>query len=163
MVNDGQGAADEPSDESVSAEGSHELPAVPPDVSERLRRVFGERRPVVEAQLVTDTSVEPVTTRTRSGGVAAWTMAYAAHGCDVILDIAPIGRNLRLTGQVLTVDQAEDTIVRVFDDDELVAASSTDDVGQFEVGLLAPRNYTVSATTKAIRFEMAVDLRPSAR
>ena len=86
-------------------------------------------------------------------------MSYEAGRCDVLLDVVPTAGRLHLTGQLLCPDPASDVVVRAYRHDELVASSSTDELGQFDLAVLDPSLYTVAATTDRDIVELIVDLR----
>lgn len=137
-----------------------ELPLVPPEVSSRLRATFHASVPVVAAELVTDTRSGGALVGVRGGAAAAWSMSYRAGPCDILFDLEPHESMIGLNGQLLCPEPTSDGIVRVFRDDELVTAGSTDEFGQFELGDLAPGVYTVTVARDAHVIEMPVDLGP---
>lgn len=146
-------------DELRAAAGHLRLPAVPPEVSARLRQTFQRHLAVVSATLVNDSRVGGQLVGARGGGDSAWTLSYEAGRCDVLVDVAPDKDRFHLTGQLLCPDPMNGAVVRAYRLDELVAAASTDEVGQFDLDSLAPSVYTVAATTDHGIVELVVDLR----
>lgn len=135
------------------------LPEVPADVSARLRATFRRHLPVVSATLVSDSRFGGQLVGARGAGQTAWTMSYEAGRCDVLLDVVPTAGRFHLTGQLLCPDPTSEAMVRAYRLDELVAAASTDEVGQFDLIALEPSVYTVAATTAHDVVELVVDLR----
>ncbi len=145
----------------LGAAGEHlPLPRVPSEVSERLRATFRRQLPVVRADLVSDTRFGGQLVGARGGGGSAWTMSYAAGRCDVILDVVPLAGRLRVTGQLLCPEPTSEAVVRAYRVDELFSATSTDEVGQFDLSALHPEVYTIAAITDHEIVELVVDLSP---
>ena len=136
------------------------LPHVPEEVSERLRALFGDRLPVVAGSLVSDTRSGGQLVGARGGASVAWTMVYEAGRCGVLFDIAPAAGRLRVTGRLACPEPPPGAVVRAYGGEELVAATSTDDVGQFDLSVLLPGVYTVAAITTHDVVELVVDLTP---
>jgi len=149
----------DPGDEFGFAAGHLPLPAVPADVSARLRARFRASLPIVSASLVSDSRFGGQLAGARGAGQTAWTMSYDAGRCDVLLDVVPTAGRYHLTGQLLCPDPTSEAVIRAYRLDELVAASSTDEVGQFDLAALEPSVYTVAATTDHDIVELVVDLR----
>jgi hypothetical protein len=149
------------SDDELGRAAAHlPLPEVPADVSARLRARFRNQLPIVSATLVSDSRAGGQFAGARGAGHVAWTMSYEAGRCDVLLDVVPTGGRFHLTGQLLCPDPTSEAVIRAYRSDELVAASSTDEVGQFDLAALEPSVYTVAATTDHDVVELVVDLRP---
>jgi hypothetical protein len=148
-----------PEDELDDVAGQLPLPEVPSELSARLRSRFRDQLPVVSAMLVSDSRSGGQLAGARGAGQPAWTMSYEAGRCDVLLDVVPTGEMLRLTGQLLCPGPTSEAVIRAYRSDELVAATSTDQSGQFDLAELRPSVYTVAATTDHDVVELVVDLR----
>lgn len=131
---------------------------VPDDVSQRLRGIYRDALPVIPADLIDDTRQDALLAGTRGGVGSAWTMSYRAGECDIVLDLVPRRRVVGLAGQLLCPEPTPDTILRVFREDELVTAASTDDFGQFDLGELLRGKYDVTVTHRTHLIELVVDL-----
>lgn len=154
-----ESSPDEPIPPDVTAAADHlPLPLVPPDVSRRLRETYHSSRDVVEAELVSDTRDSRALAGARGAGMTAWSMSYRAGPCDMVLDLTPERTALRLSGQLLCPEPTGDDVLRVFDGDSLVASTSPDGFGEFEVGLLPAAPYTITVTHAEHVIEMIVDL-----
>lgn len=136
------------------------LPAVPSDVSRRLRDTYRASLPTVPAELVADTRRDDLLIGSRGGPSHAWTMSFRAGSCDIVLDLVPQRRTVRLSGQLLCPEATPGATVRVFRVDELVTVTTTDEFGQFEVGSLHPDEYTIAAVRAPSHvIELDLDLR----
>jgi len=152
------GTNESPNEELASAAGHLPLPLVPPEVSRRVRNVFGARQTVIEADLVADTRRDDALVGVRGGVASAWTMSYKAGQCDIVIDAVPRSSGIEISGQLLCPEPASDTILRVFRGDEFVLAGSTDEHGQFELGELPRAEYAIAARRSEHVIEIAIDL-----
>lgn len=154
---------DEQRPDAVRAAAEHgPFPTVPADVSKRLRDAFHASLPTLPADLDSDTRDERPLVGVRGRSATAWTMTYRAGTTDVVIDLVPQPRRIRVSGQVLGPDTSPGALVRVFCADELVTAASTDEFGQFDVGELPAQVYTVTAAGTSHLIELVVDLRDGA-
>lgn len=150
---------DEPVPPQVADAARHlPLPLVPPEASRRSRELFHVARPLVDAELVTDTRGEGTLVGARGGASSAWSMSYRAGDCDIVLDLALRRATIQLNGQLLCPEPTPDGVLRVFRSDLLVTSGSTDEFGQFELGELPPDTYTISVTRPDCVIEIPVDL-----
>lgn len=138
------------------------LPMVPPRASQRMRNAFHTALPTIPADLIADTRHSDQLVGTRGGGASAWTMSYRAGDCDIVVDVVPQRSAFKVTGQLLCPDPTSDSLIRVLNRGHLLAATSTDEHGQFDLGEVAPAEYIVSATASDYVIELVVDLRDRA-
>ena len=139
------------------------LPMVPPTASQRMRNAFHTALPIVSAELIADTRSSGRLVGTRGGGASAWTMSYRAGDCDIVVDVVPRRAAFKLTGQLLCPNPTSDSLIRVFNRDHLLATTSTDEHGQFDLGEVERAEYVVSATASGHVIELVVDLRDRPR
>lgn len=135
------------------------LPGVPPQVSRQLRALA--QRPLRAARSLREIHD---TRRGRLAGTrgmsrAGWSASYAGDFGDVVLDIDPVDGQYRVSGQLLTASSPHRSLIRAHHDGRMLAATGTDDLGQFDLGLFESPRLQIVVRADQHEFETVIDLR----
>lgn len=134
------------------------LPGVPPHVSRRLRAL--SERPARIAQSlreVHDTRRRRLAA-TRGAQRAGWSTSYAGDFGDIVLDIDPVDTQFRVSGHLFAEPGPDRSLIRAHHEGRLLAATGTDDLGQFDLGLFDRSPLQIVVRADHHEFEAVIDL-----
>lgn len=137
------------------------LDDVPPHVSAGLHRLFRGNEPATDrhedAVAIHDTRHGEELVGVRGHNDDAWTMMFTAPSADVVVDGRPTAAGVHLTGQVLFRTGVSEAL-HVTAVGSRSCTNLSDDVGQFDLGVLDPGPWTITLTGDHAHLTFRVDL-----